>query len=67
MQFEELKDPELQEKLKNCKTAEELVALAEEQGIELSDAELDDVAGGSWKCDKACTDFGSPFCNPKRF
>ena len=54
MNFEDLKNPELQEKLKNCKTAEELVALAEEQGVELSDAQLDSIAGGSWKCDKAC-------------
>ena len=39
--FEDLKNPELQEKLKACETAEEQVALAEEQGIELTDEELD--------------------------
>ena len=49
MDFEDLKNPELQEKLKACETAEELVALAEEQGIVLSDAQLKDVAGGEWR------------------
>ena len=64
MNFEDLKNPELQEKLKSCKTAEELVALAEEQGVELSDEQLDSVAGGSWKCDKTCEKFG--WC-PRKF
>ena len=36
------------EKAKACKTAEELVALAEAEGIDLSDEELDGIAGGNW-------------------
>ena len=44
----ELKDlsPELQEKAKACKTAEELKTLAQENGFELSDEELEGVSGG---------------------
>ena len=43
-----LKDlsPELQEKAKACKTVEELKALAQENGFELSDDELEGVSGG---------------------
>ena len=46
MNFEDLKNPELQEKLKSAKTAEELVALAKEQGVELTDEQLEAVSGG---------------------
>ena len=53
---------EQMEKAKACKSADELVALAKEEGIELSDRELDDLAGASdWG---GCTGFecGTPFC-----
>ena len=46
MNFDDLKNPELQEKLKGCTSAEELVALAKETGFELSDEQLEAVAGG---------------------
>ena len=46
MNFEDLKNPELQEKLKSAKSAEELVALMREQGVELTDEQLDAVSGG---------------------
>ena len=49
MNFEDLKNPELHARLKACKTAEELVALAEEHGIVLSDAQLESITGGEWK------------------
>ncbi len=44
-----LKDlsPELQKKAKACKTAEELKILAQENGFELSDEELEGVSGGA--------------------
>lgn len=45
MNFEEL-TPEQKEKVRSCKTADELIALAEAEGVELSDAELDSIAGG---------------------
>ncbi len=57
MNFEDLKSPELQEKLKACKTADELVALAKEQGLELSDEQLEALSGGrEWY--EGCTDAG---------
>jgi hypothetical protein len=44
--------PELLEKAKGCKTPEELLKLATEAGYELSDDELEAVAGGgSWLCE----------------
>ena len=43
MNFEDLKNPEFQEKLKSAKTVEELVAFAVEQGVELSDEQLEAV------------------------
>ena len=48
--FEEM-SPELQEKAKACKGADELVALAKEEGYELSDEELEYISGGGWHCD----------------
>ena len=46
MNFEDLKNPELQEKLKSAKTPEELVALVKEEGLELSDEQLEAMSGG---------------------
>ena len=54
MNFDDLKNPELQEKLKACTSVEELVALAEKEGMELSDEQMEAVAGGGWTCDNAC-------------
>ena len=48
MNLEGLRNPELQEKLKAAKTPEELLALTREEGCELTDAQLESVAGGSW-------------------
>jgi hypothetical protein len=47
--------PELMAKAKACHSPEELFALAQEEGRELSDEELEGIAGG-WKhpCPKAC-------------
>lgn len=50
MNFEDL-TPEQQEKARACKTPEEVLALARQEGYELSDAELDGIAGGAWACD----------------
>ena len=38
--------PELLEKAKACKTAEELFALAKEEGIKLGEEELEAINGG---------------------
>ena len=51
MKLEDL-SPELQEKVKACTSAEEILALAKDEGYELSDAELEEVAGGDfWDVD----------------
>ena len=56
MNFEDLKNPELQEKLKEAKTEDELVELAREGGVEMTDTQLEAVTGGSWSCDdKSCS------------
>ena len=54
MDFEDLA-PELKERALACKTAEELIALAESEGLELGDEELEAVSGGKggWKCEEA--------------
>ena len=45
MKLEDL-SPEVQEKAEACETAEELAELAESEGIELSEDDLDAIAGG---------------------
>ena len=40
--------PELQEKMKACTTPEETLALAKEEGYELSEDELAAITGGDW-------------------
>ena len=45
MKLEDL-SPELQEKAKACATAEELFALAKQEGIELSEEDLEEISGG---------------------
>lgn len=42
--------PEQLEKARACRSSEELLQLAKEEGLELNDAQLEAVAGGS--CDK---------------
>ena len=67
MNFEDLKRPELQEKLKSVKSADDLFALAKEEGLELTDEQLQVLAGGEeWyepipPCRKAgpCTTLGT--------
>ena len=73
MNFEDLKNPELQEKLKGAKTPDELLALAKEEGFELSDAELEGISGGSWgdicwdDCPDECRDNRSCPSHNKRW
>ena len=46
MNFNDL-TPEQQEKVRACKTTEDILALAKEEGYQLSDKELEAVSGGS--------------------
>ena len=45
--FSEL-TPEQMEKARACKNADDLIALANSEGVELTDEQLDSIAGGSW-------------------
>ena len=54
--YDNLSD-ELKEKAKQCKTMEELTALAAKEGIELPDEVVDQIAGG---CGQTCID--TPAC-----
>ena len=58
MNFEDLA-PEIRRKAEACATPEEILALAKEEGYELSEEELQDVSGGiKWRCsDKVCSRF----------
>ena len=55
MKFEEMSS-ELQEKVKACKTAEELTELAKIEGIDLSEEMLEAVSGG--RCTMYCPEHG---------
>lgn len=54
MIFNELTD-EQKVKARECSNAEELMALAKDEGIELTDEQLEGVAGG-WGCSDHCPD-----------
>ncbi|MBQ9000416.1 MAG: Nif11-like leader peptide family natural product precursor [Eggerthellaceae bacterium] len=64
MKFEDI-NPELQEKAKACKTPEDILALAKEEGYELSNEELEAMSGGGeWV--KRCNDNTCPYNAPMR-
>lgn len=46
--------PEQQEKARACKTSEDVLALVKEEGLGLSDEELEAVSGGDWDCWTVC-------------
>ncbi len=46
MNFDELKNPELQEKLKSAKNPEKNLVIAMEEGYGLSDSQLEAITGG---------------------
>ena len=50
MDFEKLSE-ELKEKARTCETPEELLALAQEEGVELSDEDIEGISGRSWDCE----------------
>lgn len=43
---------EQREKLDACKTPEDLLALANDLGVRLTDEELDQISGGGWSGDR---------------
>ena len=56
MKLDEL-SPELKEKVLACKTPDELMALAKEEGHELSSEELEAISGGGWSCWDVCSSY----------
>ena len=62
MNFDDLKNPELQEKLRAAKTPEDILALAKEEGYELTGDQLEAINGGGfwdtcnddWRCAANC-------------
>ena len=57
MKLEDL-STDLQEKAKACNSPEELLALAKEEGFELSDEVLESISGGmTWSCLNDCGAF----------
>ena len=66
MKFPELSE-DVKQRLKNCKDGDELIKLASEHGVELTDEQLEGVSGGSWatKCPKeGCDPYGTPRPEP---
>ena len=47
MKYEELTE-EQKAKLKECKSAEDVMKLVKEEGKELSDDDLEAISGGNW-------------------
>lgn len=44
--------PEQMDKFRNCKSTDELIELANSEGVELSEDQLEAISGGDWfKCD----------------
>ncbi len=53
--------PELQEKIRACETTEDLKKLAESEGTELTDEQLEAVTGGvDWSCPTDCPSHNCP-------
>ena len=46
MNFDDLKNPELQDKLKACKTTDDIIELVRTEGVDLTDEQLQALAGG---------------------
>jgi len=44
---------------KACKTPEDVLSFAEEEGFALSENELEAIAGGSWDCVSDCSEYGN--------
>ena len=55
MNIDDMKNPELQERLKNAKTTEELMTIVNEAGFELTDEQLNAIAGGEGWCNECKT------------
>ena len=48
-------------KARACKSPEDVLELAKEEGYELSDEELSGISGGDWSCWTVCVQQCSPY------
>ena len=48
MNIDDMRNPDLQAKLSGAKSPEDILATIKEEGVELTDEQLDGIAGGSW-------------------
>lgn len=55
--------PDQMEKAKACKSPEELMKLVSEEGIELTEDQLDAISGGKVWYDFSCSDNECPYFN----
>ena len=60
MSFEDL-SPEQKEGARACKTIDELIAFAKQEGFELTDSELEAISGGGDWCFDDCPKNVTPF------
>ena len=58
MDFNDI-SPELREKAKACKTPEEMLELAKQEGYKLSEEELEAISGGGTWSDQSCDTYYS--------
>lgn len=65
MDFNDL-TPEQQEKAKTCKTPEDVLAFAKEEGVELTDDQLEALSGGWDECDNYTGKKHDRFCRHYR-
>lgn len=57
----EVKIDNINEKISKCSSPEDILELAKNEGLELSDSQLEEIAGGSWKPEEKKL-FYCPFC-----
>ena len=61
MEYEGL-TPEQCEKARTCKSTEEILAVAKEEGYELTDEQLEAISGGDWGCWTICSELKPGTC-----
>ena len=58
--------PELLEKMNACETKEQLIELVQEEGVELTDEQIEEISGGGCDLVHLASWFNNKECEPKR-
>ena len=61
MEYKDL-TPEQKERARACKTPEEILALAQEEGYDLTDAEIEAISGAGGGFYGTCSDLCPEYC-----